>query len=459
MTSQDISIPAVITSSVAQSIPVIPESAEQWIHLHHEHLKKLASAYGAIVSRLGLDGIVIHSGLSLKRYSGDDQYWPATMTPHFQHWLPYKETPALLVLELGKKPKLVVEEHQSFWEGPAPGVVGWGKDFFDWQNVASLDAEKGLSRFAFIGDDLRLATALQIAPENRNRVDLVQCLDQLRTLKSNYEIAAMRKATIVALRGHEALKDAFLGGASVQELALHQLYLAETMQTDFDVPYGNIVALGGNCGILHHVHYDRTFKTGDLSLLVDAGATERGYASDITRTWVRGKSSGAVVFKSLCDGVDALQRRLVAEFKVGVEYEELHNRSHELIGELIAEVGLVRLSAQDLVSTGVTRLFFPHGLGHSLGLQVHDVGMKLRQPSSHNPYLRNTTKIQAGQVCTIEPGLYFIPTLMDKLLNGPTNSAVDQKMLNELLPYGGIRIEDNILASNAGPLNLTRWDG
>jgi Xaa-Pro dipeptidase len=114
------------------------------------------------------------------------------------------------------------------------------------------------------------------------------------------------------------------------------------------------------------------------------------------------------------------------------------------------------MGRDELVAGGVTRLFFPHGLGHSLGLQVHDVGMRLKNPALENPYLRNTSKITAGQVCTIEPGLYFIPTLMKRLVEGHARSAVDTKMLDALMPFGGIRIEDNILATDSGPVNLTR---
>ena len=108
-----------------------------------------------------------------------------------------------------------------------------------------------------------------------------------------------------------------------------------------------------------------------------------------------------------------------------------------------------------MVGLGLTRAFFPHGLGHSLGLQVHDVGMRLTKPSQENPFLRNTSVITAGQVVTIEPGLYFIPSLLDGALKGAGARSINHSLLKELMPFGGIRIEDNILATVAGPVNLT----
>jgi Xaa-Pro dipeptidase len=106
---------------------------------------------------------------------------------------------------------------------------------------------------------------------------------------------------------------------------------------------------------------------------------------------------------------------------------------------------------------GVTRAFFPHGLGHSLGLQTHDVGCAQVRPKARNPHLRNTSTIAAGQVFTIEPGIYFIPALLDELEAGPHAGAVDWRLVGELRRLGGIRIEDDLLvAADEGTRNLTR---
>jgi Xaa-Pro dipeptidase len=451
----DSAIPGIIYAEIAKHLLPLPKTSEAWTELHKAHVERLKSAWGAALSRLGLDGVVIHNGVSAKRYSRDDQYWPQAITPHFAHWTPYRETAALLVITPGNKPRLISEAHTSFWEGPAPAIDTWSRASFALEEAASLDKQQGLSAFAFIGDDVGLAMALGIAPEQRNRDDLFAIVDQFRTLKSDFEVCSMRVATATAARGHVKLRDLFLAGDH-SELSLHHAYLQETAQTDYDLPYGSIVAQGSNCGILHHVHYDRVVRRDGLSLLVDAGAQCHGYASDITRTWSRGQGAAATVFAGLIDALDDVQQRLVAGFEVGKPYEDLHNKSHTMIGQVLKDSDLVRASAEDMVQSGLTRLFFPHGLGHSLGLQVHDVGMRLKQPAANNPYLRNTSAIAAGQVTTIEPGIYFIPNLMQQALSGPMGTSVNRKLLDSLMPFGGIRIEDNILATESGPVNLTR---
>jgi Xaa-Pro dipeptidase len=104
----------------------------------------------------------------------------------------------------------------------------------------------------------------------------------------------------------------------------------------------------------------------------------------------------------------------------------------------------------------VTRAFYPHGLGHSLGLQTHDVGCGLRAPRADNPFLRNTSDIAGGQVFTIEPGVYFIDALLGELRARPAGSLVDWNIVEALAPLGGVRIEDDVHVLPAGARNLTR---
>jgi Xaa-Pro dipeptidase len=189
------------------------------------------------------------------------------------------------------------------------------------------------------------------------------------------------------------------------------------------------------------------------SLLLDAGACFAGYCSDITRTWVKGGGSAADAFGRLLAGMEAMQQRLCAAVRTGMPYEELHDRSHREMAQVLRDAGISRLSTDELVARGVTRAFYPHGLGHSLGLQCHDVGCALRPPRADNPYLRNTTEIAEGQVFTIEPGLYFIDALLAPLRSSPD---IDWKLVDALARLGGIRIEDDVVVQAEGIRNLTR---
>jgi Xaa-Pro dipeptidase len=447
-------LPAILGSQVSKTMIEPPVTIDGWRILHRDHVARLQAAMGSVFSKLQLDGVLIHSGRSPLKYSGDDQHWPLVPTPSFFHWLPYSETPALLLLRPENKPKLFCEAHSSFWDGPAPVNECWNRESFDIEIVDDLGAVKFSNGMSYVGDELKLATKLGISSEQCNRSDLLSIIESFRTLKSDFEVASMRAANRTAVRGHRVLKDLFQAG-EVSELALHLAYLKETRQTDFTVPYGNIVALGSHCGILHHVHYSDIKCVGDLSLLVDAGASCNGYASDITRTWVRGSGAAAENFRELLKSMEQIQKTLVQGLTVGKAYEDLHNEAHWLLAESLKAMSLVTCGIEEMVAGGLTRSFFPHGLGHSLGLQVHDVGMRLTKSDSKNPYLRNTSVITAGQVVTIEPGCYFIPTQMAVALNGPLSRSINHELLAALTPFGGIRIEDNILATTAGPVNLT----
>jgi len=304
----------------------------------------------------------------------------------------------------------------------------------------------GAGRVAFVGED------------REGPADLLKALDQMRVLKTPYEVACLAEANRRARAGHDALRTAFWAG-SASELDLHLLYLKATAQDDWETPYKNIVAIGESAATLHHVAYGRTARTRAAeSLLVDAGATCRGYAADITRTWVKGSGAAASAFGQLVAGVEAMQKRLTAAVKVGMPYEQLHDESHRQVGEILREVGVVRGSAEEAVASGVTRTFYPHGLGHSLGLQTHDVGCALRAPRADNPFLRNTTDVAVGQTFTIEPGIYFIGPLLDELRGKPGGATVDWQVVEALAPLGGVRIEDDVLVLDAGRgvRNLTR---
>jgi Xaa-Pro dipeptidase len=268
-------------------------------------------------------------------------------------------------------------------------------------------------------------------------------------------VACLAEASRRAVKGHKHVAQVFASGTP-SELDLHLAYLLASEQTDGTAPYQGIVALGPHASVLHYVAYERTPVTGDTSFLVDAGAKYLGYGSDITRTYVRGKSPSALRFRELLSHMEALQQEVIRRIKPGLEYEDLHDETHRLLAHALRELGIGRGSAEELVAQGVTRALLPHGLGHSLGITVHDVGMKLRPPRAENPFLRNTSTIEVGQVFTIEPGLYIIDALLKPLQTDHRRELLDWAAIADVRAFGGIRIEDNILVTASGPRNLTR---
>lgn len=270
--------------------------------------------------------------------------------------------------------------------------------------------------------------------------------------KTGYELACLAEANRRALAGHRAARDAFAEGES--EFGISLAYQRATRQREAEAPYHSIIGLNEHAGTLHYQFYDTRPPGRSRSLLIDAGVRYRGYCSDITRT-TAGPGEGR--FAALIHGLEQLQQRLCALVAPGVSYVEIHRKAHLGIAALLSASGLVRgLSEEDQVATGVTRAFFPHGIGHFLGIQVHDVAGRPVPPPADAPFLRLTRTLEPGMVVTIEPGLYFIPSLLQPLLDGPQGRHLDQTLLAELMGCGGIRIEDNVAVLESGAQNLTR---
>jgi Xaa-Pro dipeptidase len=423
------------------------------------HVAQVTRGIGEALGKLGLDSVVLHSGSLVKRTRFDDQYWPLRLNPHFAHLIPLEAPDSAIVIVPGARPKLVHNVARDYWDGAAPIADVRVFEAFDVVRVDGVDAVQTQlpvpTRSAFVGDDEARARAWGFDATAVNPRELVRALDALRVLKSAYEKACLAEANRRASFGHLKVRDAFMAG-DPSELDLHLMFLARTAQDDPETPYKNIVALDAHAATLHHVHYSRRSLPAQ-SLLLDAGATFRGYASDITRTYVKGKGAAASAFSGLVTGMESMQQRLCAEVAVGLRYEALHNRAHEHLGELLASLGVIRASADELVATGATRWFLPHGLGHSLGLCCHDVGCAEEKPSADNPFLRTTITIAPDQCFTIEPGCYFIPEKMALLRSSPLNSQADWPLIDALAKLGGVRIEDDVVVRAGAPVdNLTR---
>jgi Xaa-Pro dipeptidase len=162
--------------------------------------------------------------------------------------------------------------------------------------------------------------------------------------------------------------------------------------------------------------------------------------------------------------MDALQLRLCSGIRAGRDYRDVHLEAHREIGSLLVEAGIVRCDAATAVADRVTSVFFPHGIGHLLGLQVHDVAglaadasgkSEIPRPEGH-PFLRLTRSLEPGFVVTVEPGLYFIDLLLDAARADGRGRHIDWKAVERLKPFGGIRIEDDVVCTAGEPENLTR---
>lgn len=428
--------------------------------LFTDHVRTLQKKAESALAATGFDGLVIQAGKPFT-YFADDMDAPFRTTPHFAHWCPLEGPQHLLYVRPGKKPVVVAVKPEDYWYEQSPVGRPFWSDAFDVKQAPDEPAAwrelelKG--RVAFLGDDPHAAQVHGIAPGCIQPLALLARLDWDRAYKTPYEVACLESAGVLAAKGHKAARSAFVEGAS--ELDIHHAYLAAVGCVDKDLPYETIVCLDEKGAILHYTG-KRTQKHGKV-LLIDAGAKVNGYGSDITRTWTTSKADA--LFVELVNGLDRVQQELCALVSPGKPYLELHHAAHLKIADLLHGAGLIQKGGAEAVELGLTHPFFPHGLGHFLGIQVHDVGGRQKSPDGgllapppQYPYLRTTRAIEVDQVFTIEPGIYFIEMLLRPHRAGKTKEHFDWAKIDRLMPCGGIRIEDDVAVTRDGHRNLTR---
>ena len=431
--------------------------------MYAEHLALRRARADAIVDSLAPAGMLLAAGTPF-RYHADDQHAPFRTNAHFAHWLPLTGSGHLLVVKPGRRPRLVRVTPRDYWHwhaGAAPEAEREWAQHFDIVEVADAEAAwravEVTPGTAYVGDRPDEALHHGVAPAGINPADLLARLDWDRACKTPYEIACMEQAQVHAARGHVAARAAFEAGAS--ERAIHHAYVAAVGCVDHELPYESIIALDDHAATLHYT--PKTSRADARVLLIDSGASERGYASDITRTWTRAGCDP--LFEELRVAMDAVQRSLCELVRPGVPYLDLHLAAHRRIGDLLHALGILAVGGDAAFERGLTAVFFPHGLGHFLGLQVHDVGGRQSAsqggetpPPAAFPSLRTTRTLEPGHVVTIEPGVYFIDMLLEPLRASAAARDVDWRLVERLSPFGGVRIEDDVLVTEDGHRNLTR---
>jgi len=426
--------------------------------LYPEHLRELKTRADAALARGGFDHLLIAAGMPRQQFL-DDRDYAFAVNPHFKHWLPVTKAPGSWISYTpGSKPKLVYLQPRDYWHVVPEAPAGYWVEHFDVVIIReareALAQLPPLTRCAIIGED---NIALDSTRPN-NPEAVLNYLHWHRSYKTDYELGMMRVASKLGTRAHRAAEAAFRSGAS--EYDIHMAYLRAVHETDNELPYSNIIALNQHGAILHYTDLNRSPPAHADSFLIDAGASYHGYASDITRTYA---APAASEFQMLVDAVDAAQRTFVSKVRDGQSYPQLHDQAHHVLAGILREQGFIRLSAESAVESGVSTAFFPHGLGHPIGLQVHDVagfqkdesGGTIPRPNAH-PYLRFTRTLQPRMVVTIEPGIYFIDLLLGKLKDSPQSRDINWEKVDKFRHYGGIRIEDDVVCTAGDPENLTR---
>ena len=336
-------------------------------------------------------------------------------------------------------------EAERYWEGrtqragtPIDRLAGW------------LEARRG-RRIAVLGAPVR-----DVPTEAAVTARIREVLTHARRPKDDHELDLIRRATAATTAGYARLRELLRPGITERALQI-ELEAGFFRHGATRTGYGTIVGSGPNAAVLHCEPSSREVRAGEF-VLVDAGAEIDRYTADVTRTYVAGTPDGFQ--RDLHRVVLDAQQRAISRCVAGAEWKSIHLQTAvELVAGLVA-LGVMRGRAETLVEREAHALFFPHGLGHMVGLGVRDASGRLAgRPPDPRPSLRTLRMdlpLAAGYVVTVEPGLYFIP----ELLQAPDRrerfrDCVNWTRVDQLAGLGGVRIEDDVRVTDGAPDVLT----
>jgi Xaa-Pro aminopeptidase len=335
---------------------------------------------------------------------------------------------------------------ELLWSGaPAaePGIAA--EELPGW-----LEARRG-ARIANLGSPMRGVESDPVL-----EADLRYTLNSIRRVKDAVEIERMRQAERATKAGFAVAAELITPGRSERELQIE--IEATFLRNGGDaLAYDTIVAGGPNTAVLHFPPTSRVFADGEL-VLIDAGAEVRGYASDVTRTY---PASGSFTpeQQALHTLVAASCSAAIDRCVPGNEWLDVHAAAASVIAEGLVDFGLLRGGPDALIESGAVTLFFPHGIGHMVGLGIRDAGEVLRGRAGTRPGfppVRVDLPLEPGHCFTVEPGIYFVPALLqDAERRRKHADAVDWGHVDRMLDFGGIRIEHNVLITDHGCEILT----
>jgi len=394
-------------------------------------------------------------GAALQKIRSNDTEYPYRQRSDFYYLTGFEEDNAVLVLTksaAAMKSVLFVQpkdEAMELWTGKRTGVEA-ARARFDVDEVhAVTDFEEKLPALMqnlprlygdIFGDDPRFADAKETADALRRKrettrpvtalVDVTRLVRQMRLIKSEEEIGLIRRGLEITAAAHHHAMRVCRPGMMEYELQAEYEYLF-TKHGAYSDAYTTIVAGGDHANTLHYIKNDSPLNDGEL-VLIDAGCEYRHYATDITRTFpVGGRFSQAqrTVYEAVLD----VQLAVIAQIGPGLLKSELQKNAEWLLCEQLVKLGILEGDVETLIGEKKHKKYFPHGIGHWMGVDVHD-------PAPYHDEKGEEIPLAAGMVLTIEPGLYL--------------SADDTDIP---APYRGIgiRIEDDILVTETGCENLS----
>lgn len=356
-----------------------------------------------------------------------------------------------------------INKEDILWSG-MPVSLSEAKKIFDCDKVffmssmTSIIKERFDSYSIYTTDTDNISSSYIKDIVNVGDKDLFYALDTARLTKSPYEVKMIERAAKISSACHVAIMKQIPHIRTEVEAQAEFVYHAKRQGTR-EFAYDIICGSGPNGGILHYIRNNESLK-GRASILIDAGVEWQGYASDITRSLpLSGKYTKE--HREIYETVLDMQTETTELMKPGASWEHIHLLSHKILIRHLLKLGILKdeFNEEELFDRKVTCAFYPHGLGHLMGLDVHDCGGK-PNPNDTNPYFKNLRlrrKLQEGMVVTNEPGCYFNEYLLQSFLyEFPERmETVNMSRVKDYMYIGGVRIEDDFLITEKGCKKLS----
>ena len=415
--------------------------------------------------------VILWSGSSISRNFSANKF-PFRASSHFLYFAGLPLADAAIRIEGGKL-ELFIDNNspsQAIWHGATPqreeigAMIGADLVFplTELANKTEAAATIALQEQITYQQQCKLLNRPLALSDRVLGIDLelAQAIVELRSHHDTLALQELRYSAAVSVQAHKAGMQATNSSTEAEiRGAMEGIIIAHNMSC----AYNSIVTVHGE--VLHNESYNNKLQPGDL-ILADVGAeTPNGWAADITRTWaVSSKFSSTQ--KDIYEIVLEAHDRCIAKICPGVEYQDIHLLAAEIITEGLVSLGILKGNSQDLVDMDAHALFFPHGVGHLLGLDVHDMedlgdiaGYAAGRERSDRfglAYLRLNRPLESGMLVTIEPGFYQVPTILNNAdFRNKYQDVVDWERLAQFSDVRGIRIEDDVLVTDSSSEVLT----
>jgi Xaa-Pro aminopeptidase len=407
--------------------------------MFEQRLQRAASAWGKTD-----DIVLIGAGLPIPIPGGADQCFPYKPHPEY-FWLTGRHREGGILRYDTREGWTLFEtplsEGEQIWGGSERPI---GRPIQELEEWLKLQTERKIRW---------LGVPKEATADEEFRIKLTHA----RRPKDAVEIELMAQAVKASAAGHALAHTLIKPGITERQLQI-ELEAAMFRAGADGLGYPTIVGSGPNSAVLHFSPMNRQVGNKEV-VLIDAGGEVNGYTADVTRTHPANGSFSADQ-QMIYDAVLLANEHVIEGCIVGTEWRELHKVAALSMADSLQKMGLIRCSAQEAFDTELISLFFPHGIGHMVGLGVRDAGGAYPgrdgQCKVAGVAIRMDLPLEDGYLVTVEPGLYFIPALLrDEERRKKFQNLADWTAIEPFIGSFGVRIEDNILVTKNGPRNLT----